>query len=89
MNGFNKLIPPGEFRRRDARAGCEGVVQWIHDRFISKLADLCIADKSVNFDIILDGRLRAVEFADEFPLTSSGKISRRTLRTRATGALRC
>ena len=28
---------------------------------------------------------RVVEFVEEFPLTSSGKISRRTLRTRAAG----
>ena len=89
MNGFKKLIPPGELRRRDARAGCEGVVQRIHDRFISKLADLCLADKSANSDMDPDGRLRVVEFVDEFPLTSSGKIGRRTLRARAAGTPRC
>ena len=89
MNGFNQLIPTGELRRRDARAGCEGVVQRIHDRFISKLADLCIADKSANFDIVSDGKLRGIELADEFPFTSSGRISRRTLRARAAGTPRC
>ena len=60
MNGLKQLVPAGELRGRNARAGCEGVVQRIHECFISKLADLCITDKSANFDIGPDGRPRVV-----------------------------
>ena len=83
------MIPPGELRGWDARAGCEGIVQRIHDRFISELADLCLADKSANFDMDPDGRLRVVELADEFLFTNSGRVGRRTLRARVAGTPRC
>ena len=63
MNGLKQLVPTGELRGRDARAGCEGVVQRIHDRFISKLADLCAPDKSALRRSLHSGQAGAGEVA--------------------------